>query len=125
MQRRRKNNIPAIKLASSECTSNPDSITSMIILATYLLSCQKHPARGANKATQLCTICEELKTALSHIGDLRTSGPDGYPAIFCLRCCHLVGAEVTELIQHCFSSGTLPAGINHTNLTLVPKCKSP
>lgn len=35
-----------------------------------------------------------------------------------------VGNEVTTLIKHC-SSSSLPDGLNHTNLVLIPKVKDP
>lgn len=68
---------------------------------------------------------EEVWNTLKGMGSLKSPGPDGMPPIFYKKYWDKVGNEVTSLIKHCFSSASIPNGLNHTNLVLIPKVKHP
>ncbi|KAI3832520.1 hypothetical protein MKW98_002066, partial [Papaver atlanticum] len=57
--------------------------------------------------------------------NLKAPGPDGMPAVFFKRCWEHVGEDVTQTIKQCFASASLPPGLNHTNICLIPKVKHP
>lgn len=77
-----------------------------------------------NKAISDIPTQEEIWQVLKKMGSLKSPGPDGMPPIF-KKCWDKVGNEVTSLIKHCFASSSIPEGLNHTNLVLIPKVKNP
>ena len=50
---------------------------------------------------------------------------DGFPLLFYKQYCDKVGMEVLEVMLTVLNSGTIPANLNHTFLTLIPKMQSP
>lgn len=57
--------------------------------------------------------------------NLKAAGPDGMSTVFFKCCWDHIGAEVSQTIKNCFVSTSLPTGINHTNICLIPKVKNP
>ena len=55
---------------------------------------------------------------------LQAPGPDGMPSLFYQNYWDLVGDEVTSLVLHFLNSAFLPANLNHTFVTLIPKVKN-
>lgn len=68
---------------------------------------------------------EEVDVALSQMAPLKASGPDGMPPIFFHHYWGEIGGDVANAVLFCLNSGHIPAGINHTYITLIPKVKSP
>ena len=55
---------------------------------------------------------------------LQAPGLDGMPSLFYQNYWDLVGDEVTSLVLHFLNSASLPANLNHTFVTLIPKVKN-
>lgn len=68
---------------------------------------------------------KEVKYSLFHIGGLKSPGFDGYPGHFFQVHWNLVGAEITNVVTQAFRYGKVLTSLNHTLITLVPKCNSP
>lgn len=68
---------------------------------------------------------EEVKSSLFNIGGLKAPGFDGFPAHFFQNHWDLIGQDIIDLVIHAFRTGHIPSGLNHTLITLVPKCNSP
>ena len=68
---------------------------------------------------------EEVDMALSQMAPLKAPRPDGLPPIFFQHYWGEIGGDVAEAVCSCLNSGHIPAKINHTYITLVPKVKSP
>ncbi|XP_074300747.1 uncharacterized protein LOC141632060 [Silene latifolia] len=65
---------------------------------------------------------KEIRRAVFHMGPLKSSGPDGIPAIFYQRCWHLVNKDCTKAILSILNSGMVLREMNRTFIALVPKC---
>lgn len=68
---------------------------------------------------------EEIKTALLQMGALKAPGPDGYPALFYQKFWEVVGGDVVDLVMNFLHTGSMPDGINHTAIVLIPKVDNP
>lgn len=68
---------------------------------------------------------DEVKSAMFHIGGLKSPGFDGFPAQFFQKHWNLVGSDVIDIVTKAFRDGKIPHGLNHTLITLVPKTSSP
>ncbi|KAK9937007.1 hypothetical protein M0R45_013825 [Rubus argutus] len=63
----------------------------------------------------------EVNMAMFSIGGTKTPGPDGYPAIFYQKHWGIYGDKIFQIVNEAFNSGVVPAGLNHTLITLIPK----
>lgn len=68
---------------------------------------------------------QEVDVALKQMAPLKASGPDGMPPIFYQHYWSSTGEDVSCAMLSCLNSGTIPASLNHTYITLVPKSKCP
>ncbi|XP_022846307.1 uncharacterized protein LOC111369055 [Olea europaea var. sylvestris] len=64
---------------------------------------------------------EEIKDALFHIGDDKSSNPDGYTSCFFKNAWGTIGDDFVGPIMEFFSLGSILKQINHTAIALVPK----
>ena len=64
---------------------------------------------------------KEISDALFQISPIKAPGPDGFPARFYLHNWDVMKAEV----QHFFSPGVMPQGVNETRIVLIPKKQYP
>ncbi|XP_050207419.1 uncharacterized protein LOC126656837 [Mercurialis annua] len=68
---------------------------------------------------------EDIKQALWDMKPLKAPGPDGLHALFYQSQWGLIGGKVCSFIKSIFNGAPLPAQINQTLLTLIPKCEFP
>ena len=67
----------------------------------------------------------EVHDAIKQMAPLKALGPDGMSLIFYQNYLDLLGADVTSSMLHFLNSTSLPANLNHTFITLIPKVKNP
>lgn len=70
-------------------------------------------------------IAEEVKNAAFQIDPNKAPGPDGIAACFYQKYWHLVGPKVTKTELGFLNGEDNLDSINHTNVVLIPKKKSP
>ncbi|KAL0711802.1 hypothetical protein Bca4012_018780 [Brassica carinata] len=68
---------------------------------------------------------EEIKQAAFSIKGSSAPGEDGLTGLFYQRFWHIVGHGLIEEIQGFFRSSVMPAGWNHTQISLIPKVQNP
>lgn len=68
---------------------------------------------------------EEIVEALRGIGDLKTLGPDGMPAIFFKKFWETIGDRVKQEVMSVLNGGNIPDGWNDTTVVLIPKVTDP
>lgn len=68
---------------------------------------------------------EEIKAAAFSVKGSSAPGEDGIIGVFYKNYWHIVGPQVVEEVRSFFSSSTLPAGWNHTQICLLPKITKP
>jgi len=68
---------------------------------------------------------DDIKNALFSIPDNKSSGPDGYNALFFKKSWHLIGVDFIAAVRYFFSHNSLPRCVNATRVALVPKIENP
>ncbi|XP_074265375.1 uncharacterized protein LOC141587805 [Silene latifolia] len=68
---------------------------------------------------------EEIKKAMFSIPNHKAAGPDGYFSAFFKDAWDVVGAIVCLAIKDFFQTGKLLKQLNHTLISLIPKCAMP
>ena len=68
---------------------------------------------------------DEVESAINQMESIMAPGPDGMPPLFYQSFWSLVGDEVCSAVLDCLNNCKIPEEINHTNITLIPKVKSP
>ncbi|XP_026428221.1 uncharacterized protein LOC113324099 [Papaver somniferum] len=92
--------------------------------SSWVPNCDKNTQTECNKLSSIPSS-EEIFNTIRKMSSVKSPRPDGYPSLFYKNCWHIIGPEVTTLIQDCFRYASLPPGLNHTFLALVPKVKNP
>ena len=67
----------------------------------------------------------EVHDAIKQMAPLKAPDLDGMPPIFYQSYWDLLGEDVTSFVLHFLNSASLPANLNHTFITLIPKIKNP
>ena len=67
----------------------------------------------------------EVEVALKQMAPLKAPGPDSMPPLFYQSYWPLLGNDVTQSVLHFLNSGSLPATLGHSFVTLIPKVKNP
>lgn len=67
----------------------------------------------------------EVEEALKQMAPLKAPGPDGMPPLFYQSYWPLLGNDVTQSVLHFLNSGSLPAALGYSFVTLIPKVKNP
>lgn len=68
---------------------------------------------------------EEVKRALFQMHPLKSPGPDGYPALFYKKYWDILGKDVCRAVLSYLNGGNFDAGLNITNIVLIPKVNTP
>ncbi|XP_031127477.1 uncharacterized protein LOC116029567 [Ipomoea triloba] len=67
---------------------------------------------------------DEVKTALFSMFPDKAPGPDGMNPGFYQHYWDVVGNDVSSFVLKCLDEGTIPDGLNNTNVVLIPKKSS-
>ena len=67
---------------------------------------------------------QEADMALKQMAPLKAPGPDGMPPIFYQHYWYSIGDDVSCAVLSCLNSGSIPASLNHTYITLISKLKN-
>ena len=67
----------------------------------------------------------EVHDAIKQMAPLKAPCPNGMPPIFYQSYWDLLGGDVTSSVLHFLNFASLPANLNHTFITLIPKVKNP
>ena len=70
-------------------------------------------------------IREQVEVALHQMEPITAPGPDGMPPLFYQSFWNLLGNDISSAVLDCLNNCNIPKVINHTNITLIPKVKSP
>ena len=68
---------------------------------------------------------DEIKAAVFQMGLTKASGPDGMNAHFYQKFWYIVGDNVVTAVLDYLNSGVMGPDVNHTNIVLIPKIKTP
>ena len=68
---------------------------------------------------------DEVESAMNQMEPGTAPGSDGMPPLFYQSFWSLMGDEVCFVVLDCLNNCKIPDVINHTNITLIPKVKSP
>ena len=67
----------------------------------------------------------EVQEAIKQMVPLKAPSPNGMPYIFYQNYWELLGEDVTSFVLYFLNFASLPANLNHTFITLIPKVKNP
>ena len=135
----RRNQIDNLEDANGELRSDEEGISSILVDYYQQLFTSSNPSMVEEVVAHIpCTITDELNAellagftreevvvALKQMEPLKAPRPDGLPPLFFQRYWHVVGDDVTEAMLSCLSTRVIPASLNGTFITLIPKVKSP
>ncbi|XP_074301077.1 uncharacterized protein LOC141632430 [Silene latifolia] len=68
---------------------------------------------------------DEIVEALNQMHPLKAPGPDGMNALFYQTYWHIVGPSVVRMTLNVLNGAPFPAGLNTTQIVLIPKKKAP
>ena len=68
---------------------------------------------------------DEIKIAVFQMGPTKAPGPDGMNALFYQKFWHIMSENVVNAVLDYLHYGVMRPNINHTNIVLIPKIKSP
>lgn len=68
---------------------------------------------------------EEVTEAIMVIWPVKAPGPDGLHALFYQKNWNIIKEQVHCLVENFFQTGSLPMGLNDTNLVIIPKVQTP
>ncbi|XP_026459086.1 uncharacterized protein LOC113359710 [Papaver somniferum] len=122
MQRKKKNQIDALKLPNGTWITEANEIIYYLVNHFTCLF-KKDPEedryhiqlqaeaqiyRSCNNTISLVPSKEEVWNTIRRMKSLKAPGPDGMPALFYKSCWETIVDEVTKTIQDCFATASLP-----------------
>ena len=70
-------------------------------------------------------VKDEVDEALKQMDPLKAPGLDGLPPLFFQKFWSTIREDVSQAVTNCLNTGSIPATINRTFITLIPKVKNP
>ncbi|GMY20521.1 hypothetical protein FCV25MIE_15760 [Fagus crenata] len=137
--RHRRNKIMGLRNNNGEWHSNPTQVQTMLISYFQDLFQTSNPCSidsmlqcvpsvvtdSMNETLTRPYTAMEVNVALKQMKPMTAPGADGLPPFFYQSQWSVIGEDVTRGVLSCLNSGKLIRSINHTNITLIPKVKSP
>ena len=137
--RHRRNKIVGLRNNDGEWHSDPTQVQTMLISYFQelfqisnpcsigsMLQCVPSVVTDAmNETLTRPYMAIKVNVALKQMKPMTAPGADGLPSVFYQSQWHVIGEDVTRGVLSCLNSGKLIRSINHTNITLIPKVKSP
>jgi len=68
---------------------------------------------------------EEVEVAIKQMKPISALGPNGMPPLFYQSFWSLIDEDICSVVLDCLNNCKIPLEINSTNITLIPKVKSP
>ena len=68
---------------------------------------------------------EEVEVAIKQMKPISAPGPNGMPPLFYQSFWSLIDMDICSAVLDCLNNCKIPLDINSTNITLIPKVKSP
>lgn len=68
---------------------------------------------------------DEIRKVVFAMKPEKTLGPDGLPPVFFQQLWPCISQDLKFFLRHFVTAGSLPWGINHTIITLIPKIQNP
>jgi len=138
-ERRSNNNIVSLVKADGTRTVNDEELNQEVINYFSQLFTSAQPDRiegileavpsrvteSMNDMLNRAYTEAEIREALSAMGPTKSPGPDGFNACFFQRFWHIVGKDVTSMVQSILAGDSLPPRLNHTHVVLIPKVNRP
>ena len=136
-QRYRKNCIKRLRNKNGEWVDGEDQIAQLFIdyySELFTTSNPSHLAEVLENIPQVVSdsmnadlvkpfVKQEVDVALKQMAPLKAPGLDGMPPIFYQHYWDSIGDDVSCAVLSCLNSGSIPASLNHTHITLIPKIK--
>ncbi|XP_077233610.1 uncharacterized protein LOC143883275 [Tasmannia lanceolata] len=132
--RRNQNAISVIEDHNGEICTDPRSVEEVLVNHFCALLNHSLTSNGVIPEPTHCLSKEdadmlispvssaEIKDVVFHCDGNRAPEPNGFNGAFFKTFWYLVGIDVIEAIQYCFSSGNILPVLNTTFFSLIPKC---
>lgn len=79
---------------------------------------------SSSAALEFPFSAEEIKAAVWDCDGNKAPGPDGINFLFIKKAWNIIGQDIIQMVDEFYRTNLLPAGINSTFVTLIPKIKS-
>lgn len=66
-----------------------------------------------------------MEEAINQMEPITTPGPNDTPPLFYQSFWSLIGEDICSAVLDCLNNCKIPREINYSNITLIPKIKSP
>ena len=96
-------------------TSNPNQLEEVLVTISQVVP------DSMNADLVKSFVKQEVDMALKQMAPLKAPGPDGMPPIFYQHYWDSLGDDISYAVLSCLNSGSIPASLNHTYITLIPK----
>uniref|UniRef100_A0A2N9I518 Reverse transcriptase domain-containing protein n=1 Tax=Fagus sylvatica TaxID=28930 RepID=A0A2N9I518_FAGSY len=137
--RRRRNSLAVLRLENGDLITDSEQIGSQFVdyyqelftvaplegVDAILKGIQPRVTNEMNMKLTCQFIELDVTTAMKQMAPLKAPGPNGMPPIFYQSYWHVVSEDMAAAVLSCLNSGKIPASLNHSYVTLIPKTKSP
>ncbi|KAH7847914.1 hypothetical protein Vadar_031561 [Vaccinium darrowii] len=138
-QRRKRNAIAGIQNSDGSWCDDPEDIAKEFVQYFHQLfqsegtnhipevvdTIKARVTEQMNQSLTRMVTYSEIRQALFDIDPTKAPGTDGMTAGFYQKYWEVVGADVVNAVQQFFQTGHLLKSLNHTQIVLIPKVKTP